>query len=386
MKRRSLPEKIAESIRSDYLVAQKLQAGDYLPKVTELRERYSCSVNTIVSALSILEREELVIRKHGEGVVVSDGKAHSDYVGRKTIACIGPIAQGGIMLRIISGLEYACSKQGYRVLIVSNDNDYERECAQIETSINSGCEGIILYPAIRTRKQLQEDFLAAEFRETPMVLVDIAYPEQKRAQVVFDNLKAGYEMTRLLLNEGHRRIAFMSICRNDGEYLLRSNLDRFEGYRRALEEAGLAPEERYIWKIYVRAAYHRRGNSGSSLDHPAENLRGHLRRWLEEKDGERPTAVIALEDPAAVALTDMGYELGISVPGDLRVVGFDDYLGFSSYPYLPTTRPDFVRAGELAAETLFRQISNGLSESFEIHILPVPVVWREIPTISSRKE
>jgi DNA-binding LacI/PurR family transcriptional regulator len=207
---------------------------------------------------------------------------------------------------------------------------------------------------------LQNDYLASEFRDVSIVLVDTAYPEQKRPYVIFDNTRLGSEMTRLLVKRGHRNITFMMLEAYWGAMKHRSTLDRYQGYLSAARENGIVARHWLVPTANIR------------------DLEPHVVQWLTAWKGQdphtRPSAIITLHDHIAIVLSSIAQEMGISVPDELEFVGFDNHpIGHSFYPRFVTSDPDFVRAGEIATELALRFAIEENRENV-CYVLPVPIL------------
>jgi DNA-binding LacI/PurR family transcriptional regulator len=216
-----------------------------------------------------------------------------------------------------------------------------------------------VWPVTRRKQELNNDYLNREFKDVPIVLFDIAYPEQKRSQVVFDNYRAAFQMTEFLINEGHRRIAFMDLACAEGEYLQRSTRDRYEGYLDALSAWKLTarPDDRWIIDVRER------------MDLAFD---GFMDQHMMGSD--RPTALIAIEDTAALYAIHAATERGLRVPNDLRVVGFDNLRACRAVrPPFPTSDPSFRLAGEVAVDLVVREI-RGQVKPPVVYMLPVPLL------------
>lgn len=359
--KRSLPHRIALSIVSEYLETGYLKAGDRLPPVRTLEQRYSVSRNTILQALSLLEQQGYLHRKHGAGVFVA-GQSPSPQRGASLIGFVGPNVYADLMLRVYGGIEQVARLQQMHVVVGSTGNDYDLERWQIARMVELGCQAIVLFPCTRTESQLRRDYLKSEFTDIPIVLVDTAYPEQGRPQVVFDNYRAGYEMTQLLLHEGHRHIAFMDFARRGDDWMHYSTRERYRGYMDALKAVGIVPLPEYHWVIW---------DKHFAVDDLRPEIHDLLRRWQQAQ--QKPTAIIAIEDAIAVQTVLIAQELGIHVPDQLCVAGFDDLPVARMFrPAFPTTVPDFQRAGEIAAELAVRLMRGERLPSL-VYMLPAPI-------------
>lgn len=361
-------EKVAREILARYLETGKVQAGAKLPSIRDLTTVLGASSSTVANALSILQAQGYVRKEHGVGCFVADvPEAASSDLTPPSIAFIMPTALStGCLARIYAGVERSCRNLGYDLVTASAEYDYDAEEALVDRFAASGCQGIVMNAVTRTRRQLSNDYLRARHRDFPIVLVDIAYPEQQRPQVVFDNHRAGLEMTRLLLEKGHRRIAFMHAALPTGvEPLHRSTADRYQGYLQALQEAGVTPRAQDQWHAHLILE-----------DHESE-AEATLKAWLTQP--ARATAVVTLTDDVALDMVHGARALGIDLPRDLQITGFDNIRAARTIrPAFPTTDPDFERAGDAAVDLLSRLIAGDLAEPLT-YMLPAPLVRTAIP-------
>lgn len=364
MLQHALPHRIALAIINDYMESGYLKAGDRMPTVRELEKQYRVSRNTIVHALSLLEQQGYVTRKHGSGVYITEPSS-SRHVAEPLIGLVGPNVQAELVFRVYEGVEHISRQHGIHVVVASTGNCYETEKWQIERLVQLGCQAIILFPCTRTQTQLQRDYLKNEFKDVPIVLVDTAYPEQMRPQVVFDNYRAGFEMTEMLIRDGHEHIAFMDFARREDNWVHYSTRERYRGYIDALRSAGLTPHPSHRWVIW---------DKHFALDDVRPEIAAFLHNWLVSD--YRPTAVIAIEDATAAQTILLAQEMGIRVPEQLYVVGFDNLPAARMFrPAFPTTSPDFRRAGEIAAGVAMQMIQSKVPSSL-VYMLPAPILRR----------
>ena len=189
--------------------------------------------------------------------------------------------------------------------------------------------------------------------EIPVVAID---PHTGRADlptVESDSFGGALTATRHLIELGHRRISFLG-----GRPDLRSAGLRDAGYRRALTDAGIAVDTDLI-----RAGRY-------ELETTRESARVLL------GGASRPTAVFAANDLSAIAVIEVAHELGLRVPEDLSVVGFDDVPEASRRALpLTTIRQPMRRLGAVAAEMVFALLAGQPVE--EMHVtLPTRLVVR----------
>ncbi|MDR3709458.1 MAG: GntR family transcriptional regulator [Capsulimonadaceae bacterium] len=350
----SAPARIAEKLRADLLDAGDLVPGDRLPAVRELEERYGYSRMSLASALSLLEQEGRIERRHGVGIFMAERQAHTAFLGSGVVGLIvsDVMPFPSVSMFIYSGVEEECRTQDRHVVVASATTVAEEE-RELDRLVASGCRTIVMNPVIRTREEMDTDYLKRKYLDIPVVLVDMAYPEQGRTQVVFDNYQAGYDMTTLLLERGHRRIAFMLYASTRGTLMHFSNGERHRGYLAAMKHAGVPP---ICWTF----------DNQAPDDIVMRDIKAHLRD--EAASGNGPTAVIALHAAWANTTIALLRELGMRPQEDIFVVGFDDPKGCS----FPTTGADFRQAGKLAARLALQQQAEHAVLS-RIFVLPVPI-------------
>lgn len=192
-------------------------------------------------------------------------------------------------------------------------------------------------------------------RGMPFVCLNFGSGLGKVSYVDVDNQSAAMEATQYLLGLGHKRIAHLS-----GEEEFVNSRDRARGYRLALEMAGITPPSAFMPEG---------GYSGKS---------GYERtlKLLSLPPDERPTALFCGSDRIAVGALQAARELGVSVPQELSVMGFDDVPhAASAEPSLTTVRQPIIDIGKRAAEILIGHI-NDRSEAGQTDTLPTQIIVR----------
>jgi DNA-binding LacI/PurR family transcriptional regulator len=153
--------------------------------------------------------------------------------------------------------------------------------------------------------------------------------------VMTDDVEGGAMATRYLLELGHRRVAFIGEPPPDG---FLSSRDRTVGYERALSERGIAVRPEYV-------------REGTQNRHVARSIAEELLRMPD-----RPTAIFAASDTQALGVLEAARALGIRVPEDLSVIGFDD-IEIASYAGLTTIRQPLFESGRRGAELLLAALA-----------------------------
>ena len=198
--------------------------------------------------------------------------------------------------------------------------------------IDQGVDGLMLLPPF-----CESDALLALMAQTQTLAVAVSrgIPPQQVCAVSIDDYQAAYEMTRHLLALGHQRLGFII-----GNPRQTSSSRRLAGFRAALTDAGLDLAEH---EVHAQGMFTYR----SGLD-AAERL-------LSEP--HRPTAIFASNDDMAAATVAIAHRMGLDVPSDLTVVGFDDApLATTIWPELTTVRQPIMEIAGAAVDLLVRHI------------------------------
>ncbi len=207
----------------------------------------------------------------------------------------------------------------------------QHEEEQTRRLIGNGLDGIILPPPLCDSEAVIACVAQAGI---PTVVVACGTPDQRVGAVSIDDYKAAYHMTRHLIGLGHQRIGFVVGHPNQS-----ASARRLAGYRAAIEEKGADNAD----ELVVQGMFTYR----SGLD-AAEHLLG-----LDV----RPTAIFASNDDMAAAAVAVAHRLGLDVPGDLTVSGFDDSaLATTIWPELTTVRQPIAEMARQAVQSLVRRV------------------------------
>lgn len=235
--------------------------------------------------------------------------------------------------QLAQGVENAAKKHGYNVLLCSSDGVYEEECRYIKVLLQRQIDGLIVVPSSREGKSLQP--LMA--KGVPIVVVDNEITDLFIDCIVIDNYAAAYEATMHLLQQGRRKIVFIK-----GGSAVRSSYYRLKGYRDALHQFGIPVKPSLIvdGEFRMKKAYDAISN---------------LVLNKVEFDG-----VFAANDIMAIgAMMALG-NLGVKIPEEIAVVGFDDIpLSSIFIPSLTTIRQPVRQMGEIACDRLINLIQGG---------------------------
>jgi LacI family transcriptional regulator len=259
-------------------------------------------------------------------------------------------------LPFFSVLAYAMEKtlygQGYRAFMCSFEEDEAKESAYINMMIQQRIDGLILVPMGQSANNISR----LTETGTPLVLVDRDLEGVDISQVLADNRGGGYAATQHLLSLGHERIGVICPPMHSHPIVM-----RLEGYRQALAESGQTPYQPPL--ISTVAVYGFEEGYQAAL----ELLQG----------PEHITAIFALTDVLALGAIKAAHTLGLSVPQDISIVGFDDVpVASYSSPALTTIAQPITKMGENAVQLLLEQIRTGSRSSTRL-VLPTEMVVRQ---------
>lgn len=248
----------------------------------------------------------------------------------------------------LRGIEESLYEPGFTPIFVSSRWNLDDEKARLEELIARRVEGVILLHA-----QLDEPSLAEYARHAPMLVLGRSlHNGPALAGLPIDNLKGARDATRHLIEEGHREIAFIA-----GPSSHEDAIERLDGYRIALEEAGIG----FDAGLVEQGDYLETGGLAA----------------MERLMARRPTfsAVFCANDQTAYGARLAMFRRGVRVPEDISLVGFDD-LPTSSYmtPPLTTVRQPTFEIGRLAAQGIVQMIRK---QSISLSPVPLTLVTRE---------
>ena len=216
-------------------------------------------------------------------------------------------------------------------LVVQLCEKEEERGERVQRLIDSGVDGLILPPPLCDAEDIQ---MLLQKSEVPGVAVASGRPASFLSSVNIDDRAAAAMMTRHLIAQGHKRIGFIAGNPNQTASAL-----RLQGYRDALNESGLRSERALI----AQGLFTYR--SGLDAAHVL----------LEQ--AKRPTAIFASNDDMAAAAVSLAHRMGIEVPRELTVVGFDDSpQATATWPELTTIRQPIADMSRAAVTQLVEHI------------------------------
>lgn len=228
---------------------------------------------------------------------------------------------------ILQGIEENAQERGYSMIIAASQRDPKREENIVRDMRERGVDGVIICSSSFSAEQQRK---ILEFG-IPIVIINNQSAEGYRYSVYHDDVDGSRQVTRHLIDLGHKNIAYLGNALSG-----RTTQDRQTGFRLEMASAGLAVPDEYI----IEVAGGGPENGFTALNH-----------FLELKNP--PTALFCFNDMMAIGVLSGLHQAGLRVPEDLSVVGFDN-IKLSSYTTPPLTTLDQPKhyIGEEAARLL----------------------------------
>jgi DNA-binding LacI/PurR family transcriptional regulator len=248
---------------------------------------------------------------------------------RTVAVVVAHMTRPSTVVRVASALA-VLAEEGYDTIVCNVDTPAERD-RHLETLLPTHrADGVLAISLPLSREQL------AQFGRAGVTLVSVDTVTPGVPQTIVDDVAGGRLATGYLIGLGHRRIGFvgdMAFARPPAGLGFTSSTDRLRGYRLALAEAGVSSEAGLI----------RRGphDAATAAEHAAQLLKAH----------DPPTAIFAASDTQAIGVLAAAERLGVTVPGQLSVIGFDD-IESAAFLGLSTVRQPLARSGTEGAQRL----------------------------------
>ncbi|MEV4896531.1 GntR family transcriptional regulator [Nonomuraea sp. NPDC055795] len=352
-------EPLYQQVKRDLVAA--ISRGEYIadePFISqrEVCERFGVSTTTAVRALNELVTEGYLVRHRGRGTFVAERPAETPQARERSIAYIMH-GHGPHNTDIIDGIGSVCAELGYRMFLSDTKGSAAAQERALRQALDTQASGVALYPVDGHAESPALDELRR--RKVPLVMVDRYLPEVPTDAVLFDNFAAGYQLTRYLIGQGHRRIMALWDATD-----CTSVQERLSGHVRALREHGIpiSPELTAL-TTYLRL--------------PDERRRAMLAGLLER--AEPPTVLLCANGYVlAHAATDLT-RMGVQVPEKVELAGMDDAGPFDLLPLtvaaaqLPS-RDMGERAMRLLAERIDQPDSG---REIEHIVLPIEIRTRD---------
>jgi LacI family transcriptional regulator len=268
----------------------------------------------------------------------------------KTIALVLTDITNPFFTTLARGVEDAASENGFTVMFTNTDESSDEEAENLNTLLQKQVDGVLLVPAGSSN----ESVTYLQERSIPVVVLDRRVPDVKVDTVCSDSVPGAYQVTRHLIDLGHRSIAIIS-----GPLHISTSADRAEGYRLAMQEAGLPIDVQWVQHGHFTQ------DSGYEMVKALLPLQ------------PRPTAVLAANNFIAIGAYAALRDAGLRIPEDISLVTFDDLPAkLMLEPFLTTVDQSAYEMGYQATKLLLTHLSGETPAEPRVIVLPTRLIIR----------
>lgn len=268
-----------------------------------------------------------------------------------TVGVVIPDISNSIFAEVARGIEDIANMYHYNIILCNADKRKDKEIRVINTLLEKQVDGLLFMGGAVTEEHIQ----AFKTASVPVVLCATSDANESYPSVDIDHESAAADAVRRLIQHGHRRIGMISATLED----LSSGYARYHGYKKALEEAGIAFDE-----SLVRIGNYRY-ESGSEVAQYFLGL------------SERPTAIFAANDEMAIGAIHAIQDAGLKVPGDISVISVDNVRMASMVrPQLTTVAQPMYDIGAVSMRLLTKLMNKETVEDHRV-ILPHEIIERQ---------
>ena len=280
--------------------------------------------------------EELGYRRNLSAQKLSLGRSHA-------VGVVAPFFTSASVVERLRGAAARLAERGYDLVLFDVENRQQRADAFAGFARPDRVDGALVI----SLPLFDEEVAALRRDELPVVLIDVAHPELPH--IAIDDVLGGRMAADHLLAKGHRHLAFVGDSPNN-VFGFTSSEDRRSGF---MEAAGDARVDEAVGP------------------HGRDEAKRLARDLLVGDD--RPTAVFAASDVQAIGVLEAAFDLGLRVPQDVAVIGFDD-IEMASVVGLTTVRQPLYATGVVATDLLLALLGDGRPEP--VDLAPLEVVER----------
>lgn len=340
-----LMEQLKSAIQSG-----KIAPGERLPSENQLAAEYGLSRHTVRKALNMLAGEGYIVTEQGRGTFCSERLLHMKK--SHNIAVIITYITDYIFPRLIQGMDSVLSANGYSIILKSTGNSRKMEEQALEDILKKDVDGLIIEPS-KSELVCRHEHLyrMLEEYEIPYIFIQGIYEQMAdRPHILMDDCQGGYLVTKYLLELRHRCIA--GVFKADDF----QGKERHKGYVRALQEAGIPYDpELVVW-------FHTEDRKSK----PALAVRQMIRKKIPVD------AFVCYNDQIAMSVCQELTGLGLKIPEDVSVTGYDNSLYARGDLTLTTIDHPQEKLGEMAAELLLEKIRHVPEEQSVVERMIAP--------------
>ena len=314
--------------------------------ITDIARKLNVAPSTVSRALNdhpALSREtKEAVRELAEKLDYQPNLMALNLLRRKsnTIGVIVPEITSHFFSAVITGIQDVVGSSDYNIMICLSNESYEEEITIVKKLSKIQVDGVMVSPSSETKDF--DHFRRLQKSGIPVVVFDRDCPGLEADKVLVDDYSGAFQAVEYLIRTGCRNIAHLG-----GPLNLSTTGHRLKGYLDALEKNSMPIRPEYI--VHVPGFSHKDGSK------PAKKL-------LQIENP--PDAIFAMNDSIAISAMHEAKKLGLRIPDDISIVGFDDEPHSSFFsPALSTVWQPVYNIGMLSARILLSHL-----KSSEIHL------------------
>ncbi|HPE69992.1 MAG TPA: LacI family DNA-binding transcriptional regulator [Thermotogota bacterium] len=323
--------------------------------IKDVAREAGVSIATVSRVLNSPEKVSEMTRKNVLKVVHKTGFKLSPSPRKqgwfKTVGLIAPNLMGNFYGEIAMGIEKVLFDHRFDLLVAMARDIQKREKQIIEEYFQRKVDGLLVCTML-TEEHILDRLIDSGI---PVVAVDHRVGDIKADSVNIDNVSAAFSVAKFLYERGHRKV----LCIPGQDYVY-SSLDRIKGLQ-------------FFAQAHKDITFHFTRIRGFEPQYGYDALHAYLKHNPLDF-----SAIFGFNDHICMGVFSALKELGVSVPGQVSVMGFDDSV-FAPYtvPGLTTVSQPRVEMGRLAAELLLERLSRKGPKIFRNVLLPTQIVERE---------
>ncbi|REL38621.1 LacI family transcriptional regulator [Rhodohalobacter sp. SW132] len=328
--------------------------------ISDIADKLNVTPSTVSRALKdhprISDRTKKAVRKLVDELEYQPNNIASALRNGKSniVGVMVPTSDRSFFASFIRGVEEVLRDEGFNLMICQSDDQFQKECAGIDTLINVRVDGIIASVAKETIDF--SHYKKIKKMGTPLVLYDRVIPDLGVNQVVSDDFYGSYKAVTHLAEQGCRRIAHFA-----GEQHIHIYQNRLEGYLQALRDLQIEIDEEMIIESDLIRERDKIILTGREMADKLMSM------------NNRPDGIFSSSDFAAIGAMQRFIEKNIHIPEEIAITGYsNDFSTTVIEPGLTSVDQHTVQMGNLAAEQFLNHIRANKKEFLPRKILVKP--------------
>jgi len=316
--------------------------NDKIPTEEEISKVTGLARATIRQAIQNLVNLGYLDRKRRLGTFVISRTESKEKI--PIIGMLVPDIRSGYTPELARGAEDEAAKNKHSLILCNTDDLYVKADFHADRLLENSVSGVIFVPTAASDRQNRQIIEKFRRKKIPVVLADRSVPEKEIDHVTTNNYIGAYEITKYLINKGHKKIGIILSTLFSTERL------RLEGYRAALSDHNLKIDNSIIYT-----------DSGPFIQ---TRYAQYARNLIKQR--KKLTAIFAGHDRIALLLYSVANEKKISIPNEISIVGYDD-LHFTTIS-LTTMHQPIYEMGQESMKLIMRRIRGERHDQVKIEL------------------